>query len=167
MTPRRRTSRKRSVASSSAKRLERAVFYLDESIYSRLLGEALEQAGVSVRRPGVDVPFGTADEAWLATAGAHGWIVLMRDQRVRHRALEIQALRNARVGAFVLTAFLEDIKQLLADPDIRQMDAVPWKRSLVVAGLTEQNVPGPIGGRLVYMVTPTWGSVAEGGHIGS
>jgi hypothetical protein len=104
MTPRRRTSRKRSAASSSAKRLERAVFYLDESIYSRLLGEALEQAGVSVRRPGVDVPFGTPDEAWLATAGAHGWIVLMRDQRVRHRALEIQALRNARVGAFVLTA---------------------------------------------------------------
>jgi len=32
------------------------------------------------------------------------WIVLMRDQRLRHRALEIQALRNARVGAFVLTA---------------------------------------------------------------
>jgi hypothetical protein len=28
----------------------------------------------------------------------------MRDQRVRHRALEIQALRDARVGAFVLTA---------------------------------------------------------------
>ena len=28
----------------------------------------------------------------------------MRDQRVKHRALEIQSLRDARVGAFVLTA---------------------------------------------------------------
>ncbi len=28
----------------------------------------------------------------------------MRDQRVRHRELEIQALNAARVGAFVLTA---------------------------------------------------------------
>jgi hypothetical protein len=28
----------------------------------------------------------------------------MRDQRVRHRALEVNALRTARVGAFVLTA---------------------------------------------------------------
>jgi len=28
----------------------------------------------------------------------------MRDQRVRHRALEVNALRAARVGAFVLTA---------------------------------------------------------------
>jgi len=28
----------------------------------------------------------------------------MRDQRVRYRTLEIQSLRDARVGAFVLTA---------------------------------------------------------------
>ncbi len=59
-----------------------------------------------------------------------------------------------RLAAAIDAAFLEDINQLLGDPDIGQMDAAPWKRSLVVAGLTEQNVPGPIGGRLVYMVTP-------------
>lgn len=59
---------------------------------------------MQVRRPGVDIPFGTPDATWLATAGAQGWIVLMRDQRVRHRALEMQALTSARVGAFVLTA---------------------------------------------------------------
>jgi len=69
-----------------------------------VLSEALESAGVSIRRPGVDVPFGSPDEVWLATAGAQGWIVLMRDQRVRHRTLEIQALRAAKVAAFVLTA---------------------------------------------------------------
>lgn len=37
-------------------------------------------------------------------AGRNGWIVLMRDQRIRHRPLEIDALRGARVGAFVLAA---------------------------------------------------------------
>jgi hypothetical protein len=57
-----------------------------------------------VRRPGIDIPFGTPDATWLATAGDKGWIVLMRDQRIRHRALEIHALRDAKVGAFVLTA---------------------------------------------------------------
>jgi hypothetical protein len=62
MTPRRRTSRKHSAASSSAKRLERAVFYLDESIYSRILAEELERAGMSVRRPRIDVSIGTPDE---------------------------------------------------------------------------------------------------------
>jgi len=59
---------------------------------------------MSIRRPGVDIPFGTPDAEWLAVAGAHGWIVLMRDQRIRHRALEIHSLRDAGVGAFVLTA---------------------------------------------------------------
>jgi len=88
----------------TAKRLEAAVFYLDESIYSQILAEALESAGIVVRRPGADVPFGTPDETWLAIAGTEKWIVLMRDQRVRHRALELRALRLAKVGAFVLTA---------------------------------------------------------------
>jgi hypothetical protein len=104
MTPRRKTSRKRSAASSIAKRLESAVFYLDESIYSRILSDGLISAGVSVKRPGIDIPFGTQDQEWLAIAGAKGWIVLMRDQRVKNRTLEIQSLRDARVGAFVLTA---------------------------------------------------------------
>jgi hypothetical protein len=67
------------------------------------LSEALATAGATVKRPGVDVPFGTQDQEWLAIAGTQGWIVLMRDQRVQHRALEIQSLRAARVGAFVLT----------------------------------------------------------------
>src|SRR6202035_4825040 len=104
MRPRRKTSRKRSAASSSAKRLDPAIFYLDESIYSRTLSEELARAGMFVRRPGIDIPFGTPDATWLATAGVKGWIVLMRDQRIRHRALEIHALRDAKVGAFVLTA---------------------------------------------------------------
>jgi hypothetical protein len=103
-TPRRNTSRKRSAASSNAKPLEAVAFYLDESIYSRALCEALEEAGAVVRRPGVDIPFGTPDATWLSTAGAQVWIVLMQDQRVRQRALEVNALRAARVGTFVLTA---------------------------------------------------------------
>jgi hypothetical protein len=69
-----------------------------------VLLEELERAGVSVRRPGVDVPYGAPDAVWLGKAGSEGWIVLMRDQRVRHRALELQALRGAKVSAFVLTA---------------------------------------------------------------
>jgi hypothetical protein len=57
-----------------------------------------------VRRPRVDVPFGAPDDTWLAIAGRQGWLVLSRDQRVRHRALEILSLNEAEVGAFVLTA---------------------------------------------------------------
>ena len=84
--------------------MKTATFYLDESIFSHLLADALLAQGVQIRRPGVDVPYGTPDEEWLKLAGRQRWIVLMRDQRVRHRANEIQALRAAKVGAFILTA---------------------------------------------------------------
>jgi hypothetical protein len=50
------------------------------------------------------MPFGTPDVVWLTITGANNWIVLMRDQRIRYRALEIQSLSAAGVGAFVLTA---------------------------------------------------------------
>jgi hypothetical protein len=88
---------------TDAKRLSEAVFYLDESIYSRILYSAMCSAGASVRRVGVDVPFGSDDEVWLRLAGANGWIALMRDQRVRRRRLEREALKAYGVAAFAFT----------------------------------------------------------------
>ena len=81
MKRRRRRSKKPSAASSIGKLRSSSVFYLDESIYSRILAEALAAAGVTVRRPGLDVPFGTLDEDWLTLAGQNGWITLLRDKR--------------------------------------------------------------------------------------
>jgi hypothetical protein len=104
MTPRRKGSRKQSGANSiDARRLSQAVFYLDESIFSHVLLETLLAAGATVRRVGVDVPYGSADDVWLSAAGAHGWIALMRDQRIRRRPLELTALQAAGVAAFVFT----------------------------------------------------------------
>jgi hypothetical protein len=51
----------------------------------------------------VDIPRGTPDESWLKTAGEQGWVVLLRDQRIRHRANERAALLGAGVAAFVFT----------------------------------------------------------------
>jgi hypothetical protein len=103
MAPRRRRSKKRSAASSLAKRLDAAVFYLDESIYSRALEAALLAAGVRVEHAGPLIPIGSPDEFWLTEAGTRGWIVLSRDQRIRYRELEHRALRAAGVAAFVFT----------------------------------------------------------------
>lgn len=60
-------------------------------------------AGVSVRRPGIDIPFGTRDTEWLRQVGKQGWIALLRDQKVRYRQPETAAILAARVGAFVFT----------------------------------------------------------------
>lgn len=42
--------------------------------------------------------------AWLPAVGAQGWIVLTKDKNIRRNVLEIEAILNAGVRAFVLTA---------------------------------------------------------------
>ena len=44
-----------------------------------------------------------ADVRWLADAGHNDWIVLMKDDAIRRRPAERDALTEARVRAFCLT----------------------------------------------------------------
>lgn len=43
------------------------------------------------------------DERWLRDVGAKGWIVLMKDDAIRRRPAELNALIDAGVRAFCLT----------------------------------------------------------------
>jgi PIN like domain len=43
------------------------------------------------------------DERWLADAGANDWVVLMKDEAIRRRPAERDALIAAQVRAFCLT----------------------------------------------------------------
>jgi hypothetical protein len=91
------------VSSTVARRLEQTVFYLDESIYSRILVRAMRAAGANVRHAGEAFAFGAQDQEWLTGAGSAGWIVLTRDKRIRFRPLEYTALQEAGVGVFAFT----------------------------------------------------------------
>ena len=44
------------------------------------------------------------DPEWLAAVGKNNWIVITRDERIRYRVAEKQAIRRAKVRAFVLAA---------------------------------------------------------------
>lgn len=102
---RRKRLRKRLDANSiAAKRLRSTFFYLDESIYSRRLAEAMSEAGANVVTPYEVQLAGATDESWLSTIGARRWLALMRDQNIRRRPLERRALVSAKVGAFVCIA---------------------------------------------------------------
>jgi len=46
---------------------------------------------------------GTPDEAWLPEIGRRGWYPVTHDKRIPRKALELQALLQAEVGAFVFT----------------------------------------------------------------
>ena len=46
---------------------------------------------------------GLADTEWLRDAGENGWVVLMKDDKIRYRPAELEALTTAGVRAFCLT----------------------------------------------------------------
>lgn len=82
------------------------MFYLDASIPFPV-SRALSLVRDDVLYPGgPDCPInspGAKDAEWLPVAGRHGWLVLMRDKRVRSRPGERRALLKSNVRAFVLT----------------------------------------------------------------
>lgn len=78
-------------------------FYVDESIFSNALVAELTAAGISFDRVGATVPFGAADEVWLSHCGKNSYLALTRDQRIRYRRLEKQALIEHGVACFTFT----------------------------------------------------------------
>lgn len=47
---------------------------------------------------------GTRDVEWLPEVGARRWVLITKDKQIRRREIELRALRQAGVRAFVLTA---------------------------------------------------------------
>lgn len=78
-------------------------FYVDESIFSNVLIVELTAAGIPFDRVGLTVPFGASDEEWLSHCGKNRLVALTRDQRIRYRALEKQALVDHGVACFTFT----------------------------------------------------------------
>lgn len=64
----------------------------------------MRAAGATVKHAGELVPRGAPDQDYLEACGAHGWIFLTRDQQIRRRPLEREALQRAGVAAFACTA---------------------------------------------------------------
>jgi hypothetical protein len=82
-------------------------FFIDRSLGRRHLAEALTACGLVVHTLssvyGEKRGQGVEDAEWLALAGERGWVVLMKDDRIRRRPAEIEALRVAGIRAFCLT----------------------------------------------------------------
>ena len=92
-----------SAASSHSKPPEPLTLFLDESLDSDSIAQALTAAGATVERLTRHFAKGIDDRTWLSFAGSRGWVVVTRDKRIRYRQLERLALQAARVRAFVFT----------------------------------------------------------------
>jgi hypothetical protein len=82
-------------------------FFIDRSLGRRHLAQALGDLGFTVHTMasvyGEQVAQELDDEHWLADAGQHDWVVLMKDDAIRRRPAERDALSEAKVRAFCLT----------------------------------------------------------------
>lgn len=69
--------------------------------------DALRAAGAAVHVMadvyGERIGQGLADTEWLRDAGKNGWVVLMKDDKIRYRPAELESLTTSGVRAFCLT----------------------------------------------------------------
>ena len=64
----------------------------------------LRTAGLSVEVHDDHFPQDALDPEWLRAVGERNWVVVTRDERIRYNVAEKQAIRRAKVRAFVLAA---------------------------------------------------------------
>jgi hypothetical protein len=104
MVASKRRSKKRSGASSAPRPEQSLIYFVDECLGRHFVADAPRTAGAKVEVHHEHFESGAPDAEWLAVVGERRWVVLTKDRHIRRRELEIQAIVNARVRAFVLTA---------------------------------------------------------------
>jgi hypothetical protein len=81
-------------------------FFIDRSLGRRAVPDALRGCGLVVHTMasvyGEEMGQGLRDETWLRDAGQRGWIVLMKDDAIRRRPAERDALTEEGVRAFCI-----------------------------------------------------------------
>ena len=81
--------------------------FLDRSLGRHRVPTLLRASGLRLRTLaevyGVPADEGVTDIQWLAMTGSRGWPVLMKDERIRYRTAEREALIAQGVRSFCLT----------------------------------------------------------------
>jgi hypothetical protein len=82
---------------------DEVVFFVDRRLGARVVPDALREADANVEVHGPHFPPDASDTDILRLVGARGWALLSKDENVRRRPAERQALVEADVAAFILT----------------------------------------------------------------
>jgi hypothetical protein len=86
---------------------EQFEFFIDRSLGRHQVPQALRAVGLTVHSMaeiyGERAGQRLKDEVWLEDVGRRGWIVLMKDDAIRRRPAEREALIAGTVRAFCLT----------------------------------------------------------------
>lgn len=77
-------------------------FFFDNDLSSRIV-QGLRAFGEDVKHLQEEFPPDTSDAVWLREIGRRGWFLVTRDKKIARKPAELLALKQAGVGAFVLT----------------------------------------------------------------
>ena len=107
MAGKRRKLKKQYGANSRSEELhdEKYEFFVDECVSPKHVPDMLREAGYKANLHGPDTfRTGTSDVDWIPPVGERKWVLITKDQNIRKRPIERQAIRQGGVRAFVLTA---------------------------------------------------------------
>lgn len=81
--------------------------FLDRSLGRIKVPQLLRAAGLRLttlaEHYGIPADEGISDATWLTLAGTKGWVVFMKDTRIRYNSAEREAVRQHRVRCFCLS----------------------------------------------------------------
>jgi len=109
-------------------------FFIDRSLGRHIVPDALRAAGATVHTMadvyGERISQGLSDEEWLRNAGRQGWVVLMKDAKVRHRPAQRLAIAVAvhatDVRAWVFRESGEARSRAPTPRTVESSHARPW-----------------------------------------
>jgi len=81
-------------------------FFVDRSLGSRIVPEALRRVGLTAHAMADVYPNlgeDLADETWIPEVTARGWIILLKDDRVRSNPAERAAILDSAARVFCVT----------------------------------------------------------------
>ncbi len=84
--------------------LENRIIFIDRSICSRYVPDALRAAGETIEIHDDHFERNATDEKWLATIGRRGWIALTKDRAIGNRTLQRLMVAKLGVRLFVFVS---------------------------------------------------------------
>lgn len=103
MSAKKKKSRKRSAPSSKPPRKD-APYYLDRNMGKHVIADALRAAGSTVELHDDHLAADAPDEDWIALVGRNAWLAITKDKNIRHRAAEIDAIKQFKAKVYVVRA---------------------------------------------------------------
>jgi hypothetical protein len=80
------------------------VFFLDRCLEGNVIIQSLQSAGFELRLHGNMFPPDAPDVEWLPHVAANRWVLLTKDQGIRRRPIERQALLIPGARSFIITS---------------------------------------------------------------